>query len=61
MSEPSESGYYHHTNGHGGEEIVYLDFSLGGFWVHKLRDHNSYPLEQDKGEFGDRIELPSEE
>ena len=60
-NKPNESGYYYHFNGHHLEEIVYVEFMHGSFWVKKLRNNDSYPLSEDKGEFGERIKLPSEE
>lgn len=59
MSKPTESGWYHHTNGRGKEEIVFIDFSYG-FFVHKISGE-LYLLDDDRGVFGERILLPSEE
>lgn len=57
---PTETGWYFHENGHGDEEIVFLDFSpLGGYEVLKARGDSIY-LSDDKGRFGPRIQLPSE-
>ncbi len=61
MDNPTESGYYFHTNGHGNEEIVHVEFSMGGFWIRKINADVSYHLSEDKGIFGERILLPSEE
>ena len=58
---PNESGYYYHVNGHGVEEVVYLSWSMGSFWIHKIKQNDSYPLSEDKGKFLNRIQLPSEE
>lgn len=58
-NEPNETGWYHHQNGHGADEIVYLEFSMGTLWVYKING-NSYPIQEDKGTFGPRILTLSE-
>jgi len=57
---PNESGYYHHMNAHGEEEIVLLEMRHGLWHVYKVSGE-SYFLNKDKGKFGARILLPSEE
>jgi hypothetical protein len=59
--KPTESGYYFHTNGHGNEEIIYLEYSFGSFWIHKIGQGDGYSIDEDKGFFGERISLPSED
>ncbi len=57
---PTETGYYHHMTGQGREEIVFVDFRGGSFWVKKMGVGREYPLSEDKGSFGARVALPSE-
>lgn len=57
---PNESGYYYHKDNHGHEEIVKLKMIFGIWYIHKF-DGSEIHIENDKGRFGPRIELPSEE
>jgi hypothetical protein len=57
--KPAETGYYHHTNGNGLEEIVYVYFYCCRFWVKNVHG-GEHHLDEDKGVFGERIPLPSE-
>jgi len=58
--QPDESGYYYHINGHGTEEIVKLEMTFGTWYVHKFNGSETH-IDNDKGMFGDRIMMPSEE
>ena len=60
MSTVTEIGYYHHTNGKGREEIVYVDFYNGCYYVTKHGRSDEQLIDHVIGAFGDRIPLPSE-
>ena len=59
-TKPTEQGWYHHTNGRGVEEIVYVYINTMMLWMRKVNGEE-YPLYEDKGVFGERIPLPSED
>ena len=58
--KPDETGYYYHINGSGLEEIVKVEMSFGILYIYKFNGNEKF-IEDDRGMFGERIELPSEE